>query len=437
MLISKNCFSLICIFPSLLALLFAPCCLYSQSNQGLLLGTIHATGQIHFSEDQILAASGLHTGQTFDQAKIQSAVEKLGQTGAFDEVNFKYRPENGKMALDLTVKEAKKFHRCTLDNFVWAPAKEIDDAIRAENPLYDGSAPEAGTLVDEISESLTRLLQKYGVHGSVDHLQFAKTIGDPQWEHLFTVHGPTIKVQNVQFEDVHAIDESLLLKEAKPLAARDFSFVEFRRFAEFSFIPPYRERGHLNVSITDPLPRVVKSDAEKNQYLVQVTYRVTEGLAYDWDTADWTGNKAESIEELNSLLGMKHGDLANGKKLDSGLEAIQKAYGKKGFILVKIAPSPSFDNLGHKVRFQVAIEEGLQYRMGELSITGTSVAEGLKSKWRMKSGDVFDASYLSSFLENELRPLLPHSGGKPVKVHTGIQPDSSKQTVNVSIELQQ
>src|SRR5260370_12123792 len=68
--------------------------LIAQSKPAPVIGAIHASGQKRFSESQVVSPSGLQRGQTFDVTAMQSATQKLGRSGAFEEVQFNYLPEN-------------------------------------------------------------------------------------------------------------------------------------------------------------------------------------------------------------------------------------------------------------------------------------------------------------------------------------------------------
>jgi len=380
----------------------------------------------------------LQSGQIFDVNAVEAATQKLGQSGVFDEVQFKYRPDNGKMSVEFVVKEAARFHRCTYDNFVWASPIEIEDFVQAEIPLFDGYAPESGNLPDEIASSLERFLQQHRIAGHVERVQFAKSIGDRNWEYLYSVNGPIMKVQSVAFQGVKGIDEGLLQKEAKPLVGRNYSLVEFRGYAEASFVPVYRERGFLRVNIGNPAGHLSKQTTGSTELAIQVDYPVEEGLAYDWEAARWDGNQVKSTEELDALLSMKHGERANGKKLDAGWEAVQAAYGKKGYLEAMIKPNAVYDEASHKAEFHVLIAEGPQYRMGEFSVKGlpAQTAERLKNWWKLRSGDIYDASYMSEFLKTQMGPALGTSGGKTQKIQTSVRPDRVSHTVDVLIEVQ-
>jgi outer membrane protein assembly factor BamA len=409
-----------------------------QSRPAQIIGAIHSIGQKRFSEEQVIAASELRAGQEFGVSMVQAAVQKLGESGAFDEVKYKYYSQGEKMAVEFTVKEAARFHRCTYDNVVWSSTKELEDFVRSEIPLFDGFAPEGGNLPDEIGSALERFLQQRGVAGHVERVRSGRSIGDPNWEHVYLMNGPVVKIQNVLFEGVKAVDKGLVEKEAKALVGRNYSFVECRTYAEASFLPIYRERGFLRAQVGDPVAQLSKEAHATNEFAIQITYPVKEGLAYDWEGANWSGNQAETSTELDAVLGMKQGEHANGLKLDAGWEAVQAAYGRRGYLEVRVRPEVVYDEANRRVKYHVEVSEGPQYKMGTFSVSGlpSTNADRLKNKWKLKTGDIYNSSYLKEFNEKQLASELPPFRGKPPKIVTKIQPDRKADTVDVSIQVQ-
>jgi len=151
-----------------------------------------------------------------------------------------------------------------------------------------------------------------------------------------------------------------------------------------------------------------------------------------------------SAKELDYALGMKPGEVANGKKFDKGLTEIQKAYGKHGHIQVLAKPTPEFDDAGSKVTFKIAINEGPQFRMGTVEFKGFSAdeADALSKKWNLKSSEVYDQSYGGQFLRTDANEILFRVAkerqlrGKPFpNIDTQEKADSQTLIVNLVFEL--
>src|SRR5262249_47102845 len=150
-------------------------------------------------------------------------------TGAFEEVRYSYRPENGAVTVDFLVKEATHFRHCIFDNFPFATTEEILAYVQRKVPLFDGAVPDGGSIMDDVGEALLALANSQGVRASVEHTVFG-TLGSGNFEYLFKLSGPAIKIRSVRFSALAQIPEADLLREAKPLLAREFSVVECRLF---------------------------------------------------------------------------------------------------------------------------------------------------------------------------------------------------------------
>jgi outer membrane protein assembly factor BamA len=324
-----------------------------------------------------------------------------------------------------------RFRRCTFDNFPFASDREIFDFIQAKVPLYDGSAPDDGNMIDEISAALELLAKSKGIVATATHIPYTK-LGNGNFEYLFHLAGPAIKVAQVRFNGVRDLPEADLVREAKPLVGQDYSLASCREFGANSFVPYYRERGFLKVKLGDPTANLLAAGAT-DSYEVEVGYPVTEGIAYRWDTVQWMGNKFLTTDRLSSLLALAPGDPANIKKIESSWENVSAEYGKHGYVQANIRPSPLFDEANRKVHFQVQIGEGDQFHMGTFSTEGFSaaLADRLQSQWKLKAGEIFDSSYLHEFLKKELGSALANSNGRRAKISSTLVPNQNALTVDV------
>jgi outer membrane protein insertion porin family len=408
-----------------------------SSPRGAKVGAIHVKGLQHFTEAQVLAAVDLRPGAVFAQDSLEAATKRLGQSGAFQEVRYSYRSEAGAMTVEFAVKEAARFHRCAFDNFVWMQDSELQSLLREKVPFYDGSAPESGNILDEISAVLESMARSHHISGAVNRIQYGR-LGDPRWEHLFSLAGPAIKITSLHFTGTQAIEESALIHEGKTLIGRDYSMVQCRAYGRATFPDYYGERGYLKVEVAEPSVQVANHTEGSDSFDIQVVYPVKEGFAFQWDGAQWEANHVYPPQELDGIMGMKPGEIANAKKIEAGWEAIQKDYGKHGYIETQLMRDPIFDDLNRKVRYRVQVNEGEQYRMGTFTVTGLppDIAAKLQSKWRLKTGDVFDASYLGDFSKKELGVVLAKYGNNLPKITSNMTPNRAQGSVDVSLRIE-
>ena len=114
------------------------------------------------------------------------------------------------------------------------------------------------------------------------------------------------------------------------------------------------------------------------------------------------------------------------------------AYGKLGYLDVKVDPAPAYDDSSARVSYNVTITEGPQYRMGQLILTGLSM-EGerrIRNAWRIPAGDVFDKDVYEQFLSSGIAQAFI---GLPVhyeKIGRFLQQDPKTGKVDVMIDFQ-
>jgi len=399
-----------------------------------VLKKIQVTGFKRFSSERIVVASGLAVGQPFDRNALNGAVNRLGDTGAFEYVRYNFRPLEGGVAVELVLKESDRFHKCVFNNFIWFSEKDLRDLLQKHLPLYDGYAPESGNMADAINEVVEKILKSKGIPSTVSRTVHG-ALGDPHWVYEFNADGVTETVAAVNFEGAATVDGAALQKEAAPLVKRNFTVTDFRIFGEKTFVPFYRERGYLQIKVGDPTARPTNADSCLVACEVTVTFPVTEGLIYRWNAATWSGDLIASASDLERIFGMKPSEVANGNKIDDGFGAVRKEYSGKGYIEARVKSVPAFDDATKTVTYSVDVEKGAQYRMGEVQFTGfpSGFTEKLKNKWRCKTGDVYDGNYLDEFMHEELRNMIRENRVQIRKLET--RPTVNKVTRTVDIVL--
>jgi outer membrane protein assembly factor BamA len=402
------------------------------------IGSIRVTGQKKFSAEQVIAATGLKAGQAFEVKELDAAAERLGKSGAFPDVSYSYVPQGGLIAVQFKVEETAKFRDCVFDNFVWLTADEVQAGLKKEVPLYIGAAPETGDMLDDIARALEKLSKQKGITVQVTRRIDQARIGDPNWSHLYTAEGASVKVQSMRFSGTLTVNSEDLKKEAARLIGRDYSLFQCGLFGTATILPFYRERGYLQAKIGTPEPQILSHADGSSDFVVEVVYPVTEGNVYHWTAAEWTGNQVVAGAALETATGMKVNDVANARKIDDGWDAVKKLYSKSGYIEAKLLPEPVFQEDNRQVHYRVAVTEGAQYRMGNFQVSGLlpAAVDRLKSRWRLKPGDVFDGSYPAEFGTKELHLALQGPGKVPTKIKVMTIPNREAHVVDVSYQFE-
>jgi len=149
--------------------------------------------------------------------------------------------------------------------------------------------------------------------------------------------------------------------------------------------------------ITIPLPLISSVDDT-----LKIIVPVTEGKLYRVGTIEVEGNSIFSDQQILGLLGLKTGDIADGKRLqDVVYEDLRKVYGSQGFIQYNAEPEPEFkDNPSNPnegiVDVKITIDEGKQFSLRRLEFTGNTFTRDkvMRREFLLNEGDIYNDNFL-------------------------------------------
>ncbi|HKU72564.1 MAG TPA: POTRA domain-containing protein [Pyrinomonadaceae bacterium] len=421
------------ILSTISVIVLATTAIFAQTGQKI--ARIEAEGLQTLTTETVIATSGLKIGDAFSPELTDAAAERLVNSGLFKKVGYRTRYVGTEVTITFQLEELKgQTSPVVFDNFIWFSDEELAAAIKREVPSFNGLAPNAGDTNLAIKKALQNFLAERKLPGEVEY-------NLTESEHLFRVEGVSMKICTLHFPGAQSVPEQKLEEATRSLMDPEYSRQSAKTFPKYGLYPIYREVGHLRASFGAP---VAKPNANSGCEGVDLTIPVNEGPKYSWVKAEWSGNQVLSAAELDDAVGMKPGEVANGKKFDKGLKEVERAYGKHGHIQTQMKPQPEFDDAASKVTFKITVNEGPQYRMGTVEFKGLSADEAaaLSKKWTLKSGEVYDRTYSDRFLRGDAGEIVSRlmrerqSQGKSVSA-IGIRETPNRQTltVNLTVEL--
>lgn len=374
---------------------------FAQQRQ--TLGGLEFVGLKRLTRTQVIAMSGLKIGQVIDATILDAAAGELLKTGLFRRLSYRLHNSGNQAIVTFQVEESAVSLPVVFENFVWFSDEEIVAAVRKDVIFFNGTSPASGETPDKIAAALQRMLTEKHIAGQVDYLPY---ISKDKQELVFTVKGAHIPLCSLHFPGASAVPEAELVKASQSLFKTDYSKKDVATFAPLSLLPLYRRIGHLRAEFQPPVATLDTSGQCAGG--VNVSISVDEGKSFRWAKSIWDGNDKLTVEDLGTALGMNPGDLADGLKIDAGLKNVEKAYGARGFLTPTIQSTAEYDDAASLVTYSFKINEGPRYFMGDLSITGLSVADAaeLRSKWTLGNNAVFDSSYVDQFRQGPLREFV-------------------------------
>lgn len=404
-----------------------------------VIAEIHASGSRHYTEEQIVTLSGLKPGAPITREHLQAVANYMAQLGIFAHVNYVFTTRDADTNLEFQVEDAPLVP-AWFDNFPWFSDEELMNSVRLAVPLFDGNAPPDGSLLDDISSALTLLLQTNKISGTIERTLLERP-GSDDMIMQFRLVGPTLTIGSMAYTDSLAQDSPKLRDRNLDLIGKPFSRFAIEMFVSEQLRPLYLSSGHLRVKFAAPEPRFTGDPNLPLPSHVSVTLPIDPGPAYKLREVTWSGNTVLNRAPLDSLVTVKRGEIADGMALAGVWQRVEREYARRGYTDAKPNPQPEFSDADATVAFRVALDEGPQYHMGKLVITGLSLdaERALRAAWKLVPSDVFDGAYVEDMLAKLEKPTPDIFGRLPLhysEVGHLLTPGDAPNTMDVLIDFQ-
>jgi outer membrane protein assembly factor BamA len=362
------------------------------------LREVRSDGQKKLTEGQIAALTGLQTGTQVGREELQKAADKLVASGLFATVKYDFKTRTEGLTLAFHVTESPRVP-AYYDNFPWFGDAELNDAIRAQLPFFDGTLPEAGNVVDVAADAIHGLLVAHKLDLPVQHQVVGNPLGDGNIQQ-FTVEGAGLKIAGLSFSDAALVANPVVQQHLAEINGKPYSRTTIDVFLAEQIRPVYLRQGYLQAKLGPPEVRLSGPPTAKLPEQLPVYVPVATGEVYHFADAQWYGNSEISSIALGAYLGLKNGAVANGMEMEAALEQIREEYGRRGHLDATVQPESSFNDAAHTVSYRIAIAEGKQYHMGGWVITGISTngESRVRTTFPLAAGDVFDKIKYEDYL---------------------------------------
>lgn len=396
------------------------------------LASVAVVGSSRFRSEEIAPATGLRVGSEITREDLQKAADALAQLGWFTGVQYRFSSGGKGVQAEFRVTDGPAVP-VAFDNFPWFTDDELAAAVKGSVGLFEGTAPEHGTILDAMADSIATLLAKRGILASVSHELTAAPGGEPVQE--FRAEGANVNIAGVEFTDALAQTDRAIQTRLADLIGRPFSRRAIELFEFEQVRPIYLEHAFLRVRFGRPSAKVSSAPGSTR---ITVVAPVEPGSAYLWNGATWGGNVAIPPAALAALAPLKPGDLADGMKIERAWQNVRDAYTRRGYLDAEVNAVAQLDDAAKSVRYAVSVTEGPEYRMGKLVLTGLS-AEGerrIRATWKIPPGAVFDKGAFDEFLDAGVKQAFLGLPFHYERIGRFLQQDPKNGTVDVMLDFQ-
>ena len=390
---------------------------YSRPQQ-YEIGGIVVEGAKYVDASMLSMIAGLRVGETISVPgdEISTGIRKIWDQGLFEDVSVNVTDiVGGKVFLQIVIKERPRVSRFS---FKGIKKSEADD-IRNKINLSRGDIA-----TDHLLTKTTRIIENFYYEKGyrnvdIDIQQVADTARENYIDMVINIDkGSKVKIGKINvIGNDNLVDGQVLsaMKETKqrghfdpltplgplvvntvadvvtlhPLRAvngvEEYFYDNYRprifkssRFLESNYeadkkliVEKYNSKGYRDARIVSDSVYMID---DKNMGIDLV---VEEGNKYHYRNISWTGNTKYSDETLNSILGVRPGDVYNKELLDKNLNYsetnldISSLYMDDGYLFFRVDPvEVAVEN--DSIDLEIRLTEGKQARISNVTLTGNT-----------------------------------------------------------------
>jgi len=418
----------------LLAALAVAVAVRPAAAQKFLPKSIQFQGDPEYSTDELLAAAGLKKGVVLSYADMQDYSKRLLGSGVFASVAFKFDGQD----LIFLLTPSTDLYPILLENLPLTPGAAFDAKLHEQIPLYHGNVPADGGLNEDVRAALEKMLTAEGLQASVA----ATTEADLNTHKVngvsYSIVAPPVQIGFAHIDGVSDACQTKVHAILDRAAKNPFSTTDSASNIERLIEQFYGDQGYAAAKVQ--ATRSGDPSLASGAIVVPFAVQVQEGRVYKVESIHLPPGTPVTQAEIDKALSLSSGVITPiGVRVRSIWGLIAERYHSTGHLDCKVTPQPSFNEADATVSYTVDVDPGPIYHLAFVKFDNVSddLRKLLIHNWEMMPGDVFDESYVATFIMKvqQQDPVLRQSlSGVKVKFDANANPDTHD--VNVVIRLE-
>ncbi len=363
------------------------------------IGGIRIDGADNFDHNAIKLIAGIKQGQMIDLPgeQLSKAIRNLWKEELFSGVEiFAEKEIAGVVYLVIKITPRPKLSRFKFKGI----NKREADKIREEISLYSGKTI-TENLVYSTSNKIKSFFKEKGYYSvEVNINRITDTLINNSEIFLIDINKKhKIKIDQFKIEGNASIPTWKLKMAMKDTKQKAFWRVWKR--SKFTQVAYDRDKAILinkfnSIGLRDA---IITFDTVylKNNKRLMVSIKIDEGQKYYFGNIEWIGNTKFRSSYLDTVLGIKNGDMYDKTLLDQRLNMsqdgrdISSLYMDRGYLFFQITPVETNVYNNH-INFQMRLIEGKEARVKRIIIKGNTKTNDyvIRREVRTKPGDLFN-----------------------------------------------
>ena len=363
------------------------------------IGPVRVVGADNFDQQAIKAVAGLRQGQkiTIPGDQISKAIRNLWEEELFSDIAIVLDKEiQGVVYLTIHLKPRPKLSHF---KFKGIPKREADK-LREEIDLFSGKTI-TENLIFQTDAKIRGYFREKGFYSiKVDIDRIKDTIMNDSEVFLIEIdRGDKVGIKEIEIIGATSVPhwkQAMAMKDTKKRSVlRIFKRSKFTTSTyekdKIALIEKFYGAGLRDAHIVNDTVFFLDPKNLKIQIIID------EGSKYYFGDFEWFGNSKYRSSFLDSVIGIKKGDIYNKTLLDKRLNGgedgrdIASLYMNKGHLFFQIFPVETGVS-GNFINYQFRIYEGKEARYGEITVVGNTKTNDqvIFREIRTKPGDIFN-----------------------------------------------
>ena len=344
------------------------------------------------SKDVVLELAGLRLGSPIDQAAMQTASQKLNDSGMFASVNYSYASgaEHG-YALTLKLADPQALFRAAID----IPGVNEDETwkwLASRYPSLDHKVPANDAaqqfLARKLEEHLAAALEGHHIVGRLETVLAAGGKSTISFQ-----PDPLPRIASMTFTGQSELTaQELIALVPKDVKEQGYTDRSFRQAVDLNIRRAYEERGMYRVRF----PTIAAQ--RESGWSVSVATTIEEGAKFTLGEVQIVGDKLP-VEAMLKSAKFRKGEIANWTEIQKSVWELEKPVRRMGYLHAIANPERILHDDQHVLDLKVPFALGAFYTFGQLRITGLppNLEAQARKMWALTPGAVFDYDYPRDF----------------------------------------
>ncbi len=350
-----------------------------EKGKEYILAGVEVTGKVSFNEQTVITFTGLEIGSKIriPGDEISLAITKLWKLGLFNDVNFYVKKIEGEtIFLELELYELPKLNDIKIKGI---KKGKREDVVK-ETELNKGK------IVNDnlITNTKNYIENKFKKDGYFNTKVTINTLADSTNTKVdmvvFIDKGEKVKISAINFVGNEQLTDKKLKKSFKNTKEkRSYRVFKASKFVKDKYkedlgtlVTNYKEKGYRDARVVS---ESVVYDKETNK--INIDVNIEEGQKYYFGDIRFLGNTVYTDQVLNSILGIKRGEIYNGVLLEKRIadktspdaEDVSNLYQNNGYLWSNINPV-EVKTENDTIDFEIRISEGPIAYFNNITVKG-------------------------------------------------------------------